>query len=151
MVMQKYQLEVLAPAGDFERLQAAILYGADAVYLAGKEFGMRAASANFDREELKQAVDYAHKHGVKVHVTCNTLPRNNEVGRMPEYLAFLDEMGVDALIIADLGVLEMAKEYAPHTAKHVSVQFGVTNYAAATTLYNLGASRVVLARELSVE
>ena len=151
MVMQKYQLEVLAPAGDFERLQTAILYGADAVYLAGKEFGMRAASANFDREELKQAVDYAHKHGVKVHVTCNTLPRNNEVGRMPEYLAFLDEMGVDALIIADLGVLEMAKEYAPHTAKHVSVQFGVTNYAAATTLYNLGASRVVLARELSVE
>ena len=99
--------EVLAPAGDFERLVTAIKYGADAVYLAGKEFGMRAASTNFDNETLKKAVEYAHARGVKVYLTCNTLPRNEEVERFPEYVKFVEEIGVDACIANDIGVLSL--------------------------------------------
>jgi len=145
------QFELLAPAGDRERFVAAVAYGADAVYLGGKEFGMRAAPQNFDNDDLKWAVDYAHSHGVKVYLTCNTLPRNDEIDRIPEYFKYVNEIGVDALIIADLGVMALAKQYAPDVQLHISTQFGVTNYQSATQLYEMGASRVVLARELSIE
>ncbi len=143
--------ELLSPAGDRERLQMALLYGADAVYLAGHAYGMRAAAVNFSDEALADAVETAHAAGVKVYVTCNTLPLETELEPLPRYLGFLQEVGVDALIIADLGVLELAKEHAPHVAKHVSTQFGVINSATANALYALGADTVVLARETKLE
>ncbi len=129
----------------------AILYGADAVYLAGHKFGMRSAAVSFSDEALREAVRYAHAHGVKVYVTCNTLPREEELGEIPAYLGFLESAGVDALIIADLGVMELAKIYAPGLARHVSTQFGVINSAAANALHLLGADTVVLARETPLE
>ncbi len=142
--------ELLAPAGDFEKLKMCVHYGADAVYLAGKEFGMRAAAGNFDSEELLQAVRYCHDRNVKVYVTCNTLPRENELGYLPEYLEQVQSCGADGLIIADLGVFSMARRYAPKVPLHVSTQLGVVNSETAKMLYDLGASRVVLARELSM-
>ena len=149
--IQHPELELLSPAGDYERFVMAVQYGADAVYLAGREFGMRAAAANFDNDTLIRGVEYAHRAGVRVYVTCNTLPREDEVQRLPEYLAFLQSAGVDALIIADLGVLSLAKKYAPHVKKHVSTQLGVVNSATANFLYDQGADTVVLARELSLD
>ena len=97
------KLELLSPAGDMERLKMAVLYGADAVYLAGTDFGMRAFACNFTPEELPQAVKFAHDRGVKAHVTVNIMPRNDEIVHLPEYLERLDDAGVDALIVADLG------------------------------------------------
>ena len=149
--IQHPELELLSPAGDYERLVMAVQYGADAVYLAGREFGMRAAAANFDNDTLIRGVEYAHRAGVRVYVTCNTLPREDELQRLPEYLAFLQSASVDALIIADLGVLSLAKKYAPHVKKHVSTQLGVVNSATANFLYEQGADTVVLARELSLD
>lgn len=143
--------ELLSPAGDPERLRMALLYGADAVYLAGREFGMRAAAGNFSDEELAEAVRLAHEKGARVYVTCNTLPREDELPRLPAYLGFLREIGVDALIVADFGVMALAKKYAPGLPLHVSTQFGVVNSASAKALYELGADTVVLARELSLE
>ena len=140
--------EILSPAGDFECLQAALDFGADAVFLAGKMFGMRSSSKNFDRDDLKKACDLAHSMGKKIHVTCNILPKNSELEALPSFLEFAQDIGVDALIIADPGVLEMAKRCAPKVAVHISTQAGVTNYATANALYNLGASRVVMAREV---
>ncbi len=140
--------EILSPAGDFECLQAALDFGADAVFLAGKMFGMRSSSKNFDRDDLKKACDLAHSMGKKIHVTCNILPKNSELEALPSFLEFAQDIGVDALIVADPGVLEMAKRYAPKVAIHISTQAGVTNYATANALYNLGASRVVMAREV---
>ncbi len=145
------KLELLSPAGDMERLRMAVLYGADAVYLAGTSFGMRSFAGNFTAEELPQAVAFAHSHGVKVHVTVNTMPRNDEVARLPEYLERLDEAGVDALIVADLGAFTLAGRYAPRCQRHISTQQSVSNYVSATAWYDLGAQRVVLARELSLE
>lgn len=142
--------ELLAPAGDFEKMRMAIHYGADAVYLAGQEFGMRAASDNFNFEQMQQAVRYAHERGVKVYVTCNTLPREHEIVRLPEYMAHLQDCGVDGLIIADLGVLAMAKKYAPNVPIHISTQLGIVNSETAKMLYDMGATRVVLAREMSM-
>lgn len=143
--------ELLSPAGDFEKLQMAIHYGADAVYLAGREFGMRASSGNFDEQEMVQAVEYAHQRNVKVYVTCNTLPREDEIIRLPDYMSHLQETGVDGLIIADMGVLSMAKQYAPKVPIHMSTQFGIVNSETAKMLYDLGATRVVLAREMSMK
>ena len=142
--------EVLAPAGDMDRLRAALRFGADAVYLAGSEFGMRSAPANFTPEELREAVSLAHAQGVRVYLTCNTIPRSDELERLPAFLAHAQEVGVDAFILTDLGVLELAREYAPKVELHISTQAGVANYAAANALHRLGASRVVLARELSL-
>ena len=144
-------LELLSPAGDWERLEMALRYGADAVYLAGKEFGMRSAAGNFDNEQLQKAVALAHALGRKVYVTCNTLPREEELNRLPEYLAFLQQIGTDALIVSDLGVVAMAKRFAPEVSLHISTQFGVVNSAAANVLHAMGADTVVLARELSLE
>ena len=134
-----------------ERLHMALLYGADAVYLAGTAFGMRAAAGNFDEAQLRQAVELAHGRGARVYVTCNTLPREDELKKLPGYLEFLQDAGADALIVADIGVMSMAKKYAPRLALHVSTQFGVINSAAANSLYDLGADTVVLARETPLE
>ena len=142
---------MLSPAGDRERLRLAVLYGADAVYLAGRQFGMRSSAVNFSDEDLRWAVDYAHARGVKIYVTCNTLPREEELRELPAYLEFLQDAGVEALIIADLGVLELAKLHAPRVARHVSTQFGVINSATANALFRLGADTVVLARETPLE
>ena len=145
------KLELLSPAGDMEQLNMSVLYGADAVYLAGTSFGMRSFAGNFSPEALPKAVAFAHSHSVKVHVTVNTMPRNDEVARLPEYLEQLDDAGVDALIIADLGAFTLAGKYAPHCQRHVSTQQSIANYACAQGWFDLGASRVVLARELSLE
>ncbi|HIS59229.1 MAG TPA: U32 family peptidase [Candidatus Faecousia faecipullorum] len=145
------KLELLSPAGDMERLQMAVLYGADAVYLAGTSFGMRSFAGNFSPEELVQAVKFAHSHHVKCHVTVNTMPRNDEVARLPEYLQQLDDAGVDALILADLGAFSLAGKYASHCQRHISTQQSIGNYECAQAWFDLGASRVVLARELSLK
>lgn len=143
--------ELLAPAGDMERLRMAVLYGADAVYLAGESFGMRSFAGNFSEEALPEAVRFAHAHGVRVHVTVNTMPRNDEADKLPEWLEVLNDAGVDALITADLGTFMMAGKYAPKCERHVSTQVSVANYAAARAWYDLGAKRVILAREVSLE
>ena len=142
--------ELLCPAGDLTRLIAAVDYGADAVYLAGEEFGMRTAATNFGIEDLKKGVKYAHDNGVKVHVTCNTIPHNEEIPRLPAFLEQLNDIGVDAIIAADLGTIGLIKKYAPNTELHISVQSGICNYETANAFYNLGANRIVLARELSL-
>ena len=149
--MKDRKIELLAPAGDMERLRMAVAYGADAVYFAGGQFGMRAFAGNFDREELARAVELCHAGGAAAHITCNTMPRNGEAGAIPEFLEYLESIGADAVILADLGVFEMAKKYAPHVKRHMSTQAGITNYAAARAWYELGAHRVILARELSLE
>ena len=143
--------ELLAPAGDMERLRMAVLYGADAVYLAGTTFGMRAFAGNFTPEELREAVRFAHSHGVRVHCTINTMPRNDEVSRLPEHLELLNDAGVDALIVADLGAFTLAGKYASNCQRHISTQASICNYETARSWYDLGASRVILARELSLE
>ena len=144
------KLELLSPAGDMERLKMSVLYGADAVYLAGTDFGMRSFAGNFSAEELPLAVKFAHDHGVKVHVTVNTMPRNDEVIALPAYLERLEDAGVDALIVADLGAFTLAGKYAPNCERHISTQQSIANYECATAWYDLGAKRVVLARELSL-
>ncbi len=128
----------------------AVLYGADSVYLAGTAFGMRAFAGNFSAEELPKAVDFAHSHGVKVHVTVNTMPRNDEVISLPAYLEQLQDAEVDALILADLGAFTLAGKYAPKCQRHISTQQSIANYECATAWHELGADRVVLARELSL-
>lgn len=144
-------IEILSPAGDMEKLTYAIEYGADAVYLAGRMYGMRAASGNFDEDELKKAVEYAHERNVKVYVTCNTIVHCDELSGLPEYLKYLESIGVDAVIIADLGVFRMIKKYAPSLEVHISTQTSITNYESAMMWYELGAKRVVLARELTLD
>ena len=145
------KLELLSPAGDMERLRMSVLYGADAVYLAGTDFGMRSFAGNFTPEELPKAVEFAHSHGVVVNVTVNTMPRNNEVASLPAYLEQLQDAGVDALILADLGAFTLAGKYAPKCARHISTQQSIANYECAQAWFDLGAKRVVLARELSLE
>jgi len=145
------KIELLSPAGDMERLKMAVAYGADAVYLAGTAFGMRAFAGNFSPEELPRAVEFAHSRGIQVHVTVNTMPRNEEAAALPAYLEQLQDAGVDALILADLGAFTLAGKYAPKCARHISTQQSVANYECAQAWYDLGAKRVVLARELSLD
>ena len=142
--------ELLAPAGDFERLRMAVAYGADAVYLAGNDFGMRAFAGNFSPEEMEQAVALCRAKGVAVHVTCNTMARNQEMDRLPAFMELLESLRVDAVIAADIGVFRTAQKYAPHVKIHMSTQAGVANYHSACMWHELGASRVILARELSL-
>ena len=144
------KVELLCPAGDMEKLQMAVLYGADAVYLAGTSFGMRSFTGNFTPEELPKAIQFAHEHGVRVHVTVNTMPRNDETAALPAWLEQLDAAGADALILADLGAFAMAGKYAPHCERHISTQQSIANYVCAQSWFDLGATRVVLARELSL-
>ena len=143
--------ELLCPAGNFEKMKAAILYGADAVYLASDMFGMRAAADNFTLEELEAAVEYAHGRGVKIYVTVNTMPHTCEYERLKKYLIAYDKMGVDALIISDIGVIALAKELIPNMEIHISTQASIVSAQTATAFYNMGAKRVVLARELSLK
>ncbi len=129
----------------------SVLYGADAVYLAGTDFGMRSFAGNFTPEELPKAVEFAHSHGVKVHVTVNTMPRNEEIAALPPYLEQLQDAEVDALIVADMGAFTLAGKYAPKCQRHISTQQSIANYECAQAWYDLGAQRVVLARELSLD
>ena len=149
-MIERKKPELLAPAGDMERLRMAVLYGADAVYLAGTDFGMRAFAGNFSAEELPKAVAFAHEHRVRVHVTINTMPRNDEIVHLPAHLERLQEAGVDALIVADMGAFAMAGKYAPRCERHISTQASIANYVTANAWYDLGAKRVILARELSL-
>lgn len=143
--------ELLAPAGDLERLKFAVLYGADAVYIAATEFGMRTASKNFTLEQMQEGATFAHARGRRVYLTLNTVPTNEEIARLPELVKGAVTAGIDAFIVADLGVLSIVKNVAPDTEIHLSTQVGIANYMAATTAYQLGAKRVVLARELSLQ
>ena len=149
--MERKKIELLAPAGDMERLKMAVAYGADAVYLAGTTFGMRTFAGNFTPEELKEAVALCKANNVRVHVTCNTMPRNDEIARLPEWLEYINEVGVTAAIMADVGVLSMCKKYAPNVECHISTQASIVNYASANAWYDLGAKRVILARETSLD
>lgn len=143
--------EILSPAGNFEKMRAAIRYGADAVYLAGQIFGMRAAADNFSIEEMTEAVKYAHERGVKVYLTLNTMPREYEYPLLRKYLSDLSGVGLDAMIIADIGVLMLVKEMLPDMEIHISTQANATSAAACLAWYGLGAKRVVLARELTLD
>ncbi len=151
MSFLKNKPEVLSPVGDMERLSAALTFGADAVYLGSTQFGMRAAVAKFDFENLKIAVNKAHALGKKVYLTCNTLPRNDEIDILPEFLKNAYACGVDAFIVSDIGVLTIVKNVVPDAEVHISTQNGIVNYATANALYEMGAKRVVLARELSLD
>lgn len=144
-------IELLSPSGDFERLKLALKFGADAVYLGGEQFGMRTNPSNFNADELKKAVELVHSYGKKVYLTCNTLPRNNEIEALPDFLKYAAQIGIDAFIIADIGVMDMAKKYAPEVEIHMSTQVGIVNYQTANTLYEMGAKRIVTARELSLD
>ncbi len=143
--------EILSPAGNLEKMKAAILYGADAVYLAGEWFGMRAAADNFTLEELDCAVKYAHERGVRVYLTVNTMPREQEYARLTEYFTALKNIDIDALIIADIGVLMLARSILPEVDIHISTQANAVSAAACRAWAALGAKRVVLARELTLE
>lgn len=144
-------VELLAPAGDMESLKAAVLNGADAIYLGGKEFSARQSAANFDREELIEAVKFCHAYGVKVYVTINTLLKNQELKGALEYASFLYSIGIDAIIIQDLGFLHLLKKHLPELEVHASTQMTAHNLDAVNKLYELGVKRVVLSRELSLD
>lgn len=148
--MKDKKVELLAPAGDMERLKSAIKFGANAVFLAGDSFGLRANAKNFDKEELKKAVEYAHDNDVRVHVTMNILPHDEDMTGLVEYLEYLDSIGVDALIISDPGIFALAKEHT-NVDLHISTQASVTNTATVKFWHDMGAKRVILARELSFE
>lgn len=144
------QIEVLSPAGNMDKLKMAIRYGADAVYCAGQSFGLRASSSNFSNEQLKEAVDFVHSHGKKIYVTCNIIPHNEDLVGLEDYLKFLESIGVDAIIVADLGIFLLAKRVAPNLERHVSTQANTTNYLTTEFWKEQGASRVVVAREVSI-
>ena len=143
--------ELLAPAGDMEKLRAAVLYGADAVYLGGKRFGLRMGAENFDLGEIAEAVDFAHTRGVRLYVTVNIFAHNRDLEGLPEYLCLLRETGVDGIIVADPGVFAVASREVPDLPVHISTQANVTNRESAALWERLGAQRLVLARELSLE
>ena len=148
--MNESDIELLAPAGNFEKLQAALIYGADAVYIGGKNFNLRAYGDNFDEEEILKAVAFTHKLGKKIYVTVNIFAGNADFEELAAYLKFLDDAGVDAVLISDLGVFDLAKDVTKNLSLHVSTQANVTNYRAVNFFHRLGASRIVLARELSL-
>lgn len=147
--MQK--MELLAPAGNMDKLKMALLYGADAVYLGGKSFGLRAFSDNFSLEEMEDAVRYAHGLGKKVHVTVNIFPHNADLNGLPEYLTSLRDIHVDAVLIADPGIFSLARQIVPDLPVHISTQANVTNWASAKFWHDAGAKRVVMAREVSLK
>lgn len=147
----KKKPELLAPAGNFEKLKYALHYGADAVYCAGKRFGLRAKSDNFSMEELEEAVQYVHQRGKRIYVTLNMIPHNEDLNGLAEYAKALEVMGVDAVLIADPGVFAIVREAAPSLKISVSTQANNTNWASANFWYKQGARRIVLARELGLE
>ncbi len=143
--------EILSPAGNYEKFEFALRYGADAVYLSGNSFGMRAAADNFTADEMKKAVEKAHETGKKVYVTVNTMPRNNDIEKLPGYLEILSDIKPDALIVADLGVFTLVKKHLPDMDIHISTQGANFNYQTCRTWHDMGAKRVVMARELTLE
>lgn len=145
------RVELLSPAGDMERLELAVKFGADAVYVGGTQFGMRSNPSNFDPAQLQAACKLVHAAGKKLYLTCNTLPRSYELDVLPDFLRSARAAGVDAFIIADMGVLAIAKQAAPEVEVHISTQAGIVNYAAANAFYQMGAKRIVTARELSLD
>lgn len=149
--MTEKKPELLAPAGTLEKLKMALAFGADAVYLGGKAYGLRALGGNFTQDELREAVAYAHARAAKVYVTVNIFPHNADLNGLPDYLRFLQEIQVDGLLVADLGVFMMAKEVAPQLPLHISTQANNTNWRTVCEWQKLGAQRVVLARELSLQ
>lgn len=144
-------IELLSPAGNRERLEYALAYGADAVYMAGSRYSLRAFADNFEPDELKRALELVHSKGKKAYITVNIYAYNSDIDGMEDYLRFLYDIGADAVLVSDLGVLEAAKKGAPELPVHISTQANVTNYAAARFFCNAGAERIVLARELSIE
>ena len=144
-------MELLAPVGDKNKLKLAIHYGADAVYLASKRFGLRTFAGNFDLDELKWAVDFVHNAGKKIYVTINIIPHDSDFDGLDEYVKTLDDLGVDAVIVADLGVMQVVKRVAPTVDIHISTQANVTNSETTKLYASLGAKRIILARELSLD
>lgn len=144
-------IELLAPAGDIEKLKMAIVYGADAVYLAGESFGLRKASKNFTNEQLKEATDFVHKNGKKIYITLNIIPHNDDLVGLEDYVQTLVEIGVDALIVADAGIYSTVRSVSKEIEVHLSTQASVTNYKTVKFWRDLGVKRIVLARELSLE
>lgn len=144
-------IELLSPAGNRERLEYALAYGADAVYMAGSRYSLRAFADNFEPDELKRALELVHSKGKKAYITVNIYAHNSDIDGMEDYFRFLYDIGADAVLVSDLGVLEAAKKGAPELPVHISTQANVTNYAAARFFCNAGAERIVLARELSIE
>ena len=147
---QRRRAELLSPAGDMERLVMAVTYGADAVYLAGQRFSLRSGAGNFSEEALEAAVTFCHERGVKVYVACNAVTREDDLRALPAWLERVGALGADAVILTDLGAFDLAAKYAPGVKRHVSTQAGVTNSGSARRLYDMGASRVILARELTL-
>jgi putative protease len=143
------KIELLAPAGDLEKLKMAIIYGADAVYIGGQLFGLRASAKNFSVEDMKTGIKFAHERGKKVYITLNIIPHNDDLEELPEYLKCLQELNVDAVILSDPGTFMYVKECAPDMEVHLSTQANNTNYMSAKFWYKQGIKRVILARELS--
>ncbi|MBR1443435.1 MAG: U32 family peptidase [Firmicutes bacterium] len=144
------KVELLAPAGDLEKLKIAVSYGADAVYLGGSNFGLRAKAKNFDSRDMKEGIDFAHENGAKVYVTCNIFAHNEDFETMGEYFLRLQQLGADAILVADPGVFALARKVIPNMDIHISTQANNTNYNSALFWYGLGAKRIVMARELSL-
>lgn len=149
--MKQKKPELLAPAGNMEKLKMAFLYGADAVYLGGEKYGLRAQGGNFSQEELAEAARFARERGKKIYVTVNVYPHNAELAALPDYLRYLQAIGADAILVSDLGVFSVARETAPELSVHISTQANTVNYAAVNAWARLGAERVVLAREVPLE
>ena len=149
--MKEQKIELLAPAGDFEKLKTALHFGADAVYFAGKNYGLRAYGTNFEEHSIKETMDYIHSHGKKGYVTLNVYARHNDFDGLKDYVQTLVDANVDAVIISDLGIFSFVHEHFPKLPIHVSTQANTTNAYAAKMWQKLGAERVVLARELNLE
>lgn len=145
------KIELLAPAGDLEKLKTAIIYGADAVYIGGEKFGLRTASKNFSEDEMKEGVQFAHDRGKKVYVTCNIIPHNEDLDGVSEYFKYLSDVGIDAIIVSDPAFIQIAKQVAPDMDLHLSTQANTTNYMTAKFWQQHGISRIVSARELSLD
>lgn len=143
--------ELLAPAGDLEKLKMAIIYGADAVYLGGIQFGLRASAKNFTMDELIEGVNFAHKRGKRVYVTLNIIPHNDDLIGLEDYVRELEKAEIDAVIVSDPGVLSIVKSTSPSMEIHLSTQANTTNYQSARFWYNQGVKRIIVARELSLE
>src|SRR6056297_2046444 len=145
------KVELLAPAGSLEKLKYAVFYGADAVYIGGEIFCLRASSKNFTYEEMKTGIEYAHKRGVKVYLTLNIIPHNSDMNKLEDYIKAIKAFGFDAVIVSDPGILMMVKEFWPSIEIHLSTQANNTNYVSAKFWHEQGVSRVILARELSLQ
>ena len=151
--MEQKKVELLAPAGDLEKLKVAVLYGADAVYLGGNAFGLRAKAKNFSIEEMEEGVKFAHSHNAKVFVTCNIFAHNSDINsdKLVNYLKELERINVDGVIVADAGMFSIVRDVVPNMDVHISTQANTTNYQTAKFWQNLGATRVVMAREMSLK